>query len=70
MLAWRRLVRLYEPLTGGRFNSMFVGILTPPWPAKATADTFESDLVGWDTAINEYERQSSKKVDEKFAWLW
>ena len=58
------MVRLSDPLTGGRFNAMLVSILSPPWKANATADTFENDLVGWDTAINEYERQSNKKIDE------
>ena len=45
LLAWRRMVRLYEPQVGGRFNAMLVGILAPNWP-KGDPSQFEEDLTG------------------------
>ena len=40
------------------------GILAPMW-TKGDPTQFEEDLTGWDTAINEYERQANKRVEEE-----
>ena len=62
LVAWRQVVRLYEPQVGGRLNAMLVGVLTPVW-RQGDSYQFEEDLTAWDTRITEYERDSGKTVD-------
>ena len=64
LMAWRQMVRLYEPQVGSRHNAMLVGILSPVW-RQGDSFQFEEDLTAWDTRITEYERErdSGKTVD-------
>ena len=45
VLAWRSIVRIYEPQVGGRLNAMLVRILPPNWQ-RSDPDKFEDDLTG------------------------
>ena len=62
LVAWRQMVRLYEPQVGSRLNAMLVGVLSPVW-RQGDSYQFEEDLTAWDTRITEYERDSGKMVD-------
>ena len=62
LVAWRQMVRLYEPLVGSRLNAMLVGVLSPVW-RQSDSYQFEEHLIAWDTRITEYERDSGKMVD-------
>ena len=62
LMAWRQMVRLYEPQVGSRHNAMLVGILCPVW-RQGDSYQFEEDLTAWDTRISDYERDSGKMVD-------
>ena len=62
LVAWRQMVRLYEPQVGSRLNAMLVGVLSPVWRQGDTYQ-FEEDLTAWDTRITEKERDSGKMVD-------
>ena len=62
LVAWRQVVRLYEPQVGSRLNAMLVGVLSPVW-RQGDSYQFEEDLTTWDTRITEYERDSGKMVD-------
>ena len=61
LVAWRQMVRLYEP--GRRLIAMLVGVLSLPCGGKLTLYQFEEDFTAWDTRITEYERDSGKMVD-------
>ena len=50
LLAWRQMVRLYEPQVASRLNAMLVGILSPVW-RQSDSYQFEEDLTAWDTPI-------------------
>ena len=62
LVAWRQMVRVYEPQVGSRLNAMLVGVLSPVW-RQGDSYQFEEDLTAWDTRITEYERDSGKMVD-------
>ena len=62
LVAWRQMVRLYEPQVGSRLNAMLVGVLSPVW-RQGDSYQFEEDLTAWDTRITECERDSGKLVD-------
>ena len=62
LVAWRQMVRLYEPQVRSRLNAMLVGVLSPVW-RQGDSYHFEEDLIAWDTRTTEYERDSGKMVD-------
>ena len=61
LVAWRQMVRLYEPQVGSRLNAILVGVLSPVW-RQGDSYQFEEDLTAWGTRITEYERDSGKMV--------
>ena len=57
-LAWRDLLKKYEPVQSGRIHQMLMSLLHPEnW----TASTFEEDLRDWEKAIIDYEKQSKEQ---------